>query len=488
MNAAGKVRESMQQNLLAVVAFDDEHGQQVVDTVPVELFEGDYGRLAEQIYDYWREQRRAPGLSHLVDLIEEIRVVGDSHRELLHNIKFDMLLLYESPSWNIKYVFGNLERFMTEQRQKMTIMAAAEAVNARADPSEVAAIFARGATVGGDVTAAPATPALITGDELVRQPLVDWYDKPFLPWSCLSVIAGEKTIGKTTFAADLAAGLSTDEHPMATLYISKETSAEAFSAVVEAQGGDRRWLRFYGGRSGDTTTVTPPSRLTPAWFTTLEELLVKSREAGTPVGLIVIDPLNSFIDSKLINSDAGVRETLDPLAQLAAKHRLMVVATTHFTKNREAPLRDRILGSVGVINVARSINVLLRDPDDGGDRRLLINLMGNFAEAGVDNVVGYRLKRQQRGFRLAFERDLSSLSEPDADGLAARRNGRPGKSAEKMLAEWLKDGPLTVDEVEALASEAGISWISIKRAKSKLGVSSQKEGGRGTGWRWSLER
>lgn len=484
MNAVAKVRESMQQNLLALVAFDDEYGQQVVDTVPVDLFEGHYGVIAGQIYDYWQEQRRAPG-DHTGDLIEEIKTGGDAERRLLHEIIREMIGLYDNSSWNIKYVLGNLERFMTEQHQKRTIMAAAEAVNARADPSEVAAIFARGATVGGEITSAQ---VLLKPSEMGQLRQVAFYWHPFLPWNMLSLIAGLKGIGKTSLLAEIAADLSTRSRPLATVYIGKETSPDGFRALVKAHGGDEERLRFFGRREGKEVLNDPPDRLKPDWLQSFEVLLTREREAGTPVGLIAIEPLMSFIDPKMANSDAGVREVLDRLALIADRHKLMVVGTSHLTKNREAPLRDRIIGSVAVLNTARSANVVFRDPDDGGDRRLLYNLIGNYAAPGCDNTVGFRLKSQQRGYRVAFERDLFHLDEEDAEEKVARRRpgGRPQQEAAEALAKWLKDGPLKVDEVVALAKEAKISWRSIERAKTELGVKSRKEGVRR--WRWSLER
>jgi hypothetical protein len=55
--------------------------------------------------------------------------------------------------------------------------------------------------------------------------------------------------------------------------------------------------------------------------------------------------------------------------------------------------------------------------------------------------------------------------------------------AKCFLAEELADGALSVDEIQAAAKAAGISWASIQRAKSAMLITSEKVG---SGWTWTL--
>ena len=64
------------------------------------------------------------------------------------------------------------------------------------------------------------------------------------------------------------------------------------------------------------------------------------------------------------------------------------------------------------------------------------------------------------------------------------------RSAEDDAVEWLRTelvcGPVSPKQLKARAPNDGHSWITVRRAKHKLGVISRKEGGTGVGWTWRL--
>jgi putative DNA primase/helicase len=74
--------------------------------------------------------------------------------------------------------------------------------------------------------------------------------------------------------------------------------------------------------------------------------------------------------------------------------------------------------------------------------------------------------------------------------LAAEKGGSaPAKvEAEDFLRLLLGPGPRPTTEIEAEAKQAGISWATVRRAKSSLGVLSRRAGGLGEEgyWEWSL--
>lgn len=56
-----------------------------------------------------------------------------------------------------------------------------------------------------------------------------------------------------------------------------------------------------------------------------------------------------------------------------------------------------------------------------------------------------------------------------------------------VLRDVLADGPLQAKDVQRAARDAGISEITLRRAKSKLGVTATREGFGSAGrWVWSL--
>jgi putative DNA primase/helicase len=53
--------------------------------------------------------------------------------------------------------------------------------------------------------------------------------------------------------------------------------------------------------------------------------------------------------------------------------------------------------------------------------------------------------------------------------------------------EFLKDLPVDgapAKDVRRQAQEAGLSWATVRRAKAKLGVKAEREGGFGSAGRW----
>ena len=55
--------------------------------------------------------------------------------------------------------------------------------------------------------------------------------------------------------------------------------------------------------------------------------------------------------------------------------------------------------------------------------------------------------------------------------------------AKDFLGDELANAPLPVDQIQAAAKAAGISWPSVLRAKSTMLITSEKVG---SGWRWTL--
>src|SRR5215813_8577109 len=62
----------------------------------------------------------------------------------------------------------------------------------------------------------------------------------------------------------------------------------------------------------------------------------------------------------------------------------------------------------------------------------------------------------------------------------------PIKEAEEFLTELLSTGPTHQRDVDKAAKNAGISYATLKRAKSKLKVKSHKIGFGSDTWVWSL--
>src|SRR5579862_2406127 len=118
-----KLGASQQENLLALLAYSDEHGR-LLATVDPALFEGDYREIATRAIDYWRQQGEAPK-HHTADLFADI-LEDQQNRKAPTFRRILVMMLQLSESINSAYVMTDLNRFITQQKMKATILRSAD--------------------------------------------------------------------------------------------------------------------------------------------------------------------------------------------------------------------------------------------------------------------------------------------------------------------------------------------------------------------------
>ncbi|WP_063682820.1 AAA family ATPase [Bradyrhizobium stylosanthis] len=207
----------------------------------------------------------------------------------------------------------------------------------------------------------------------------------------------------------------------------------------------------------------------------------------------IFDPISSYLGHVDSHRNAEVRAVLDPLNDFAARTKAVVIANNHFSK-AGGSANARILGSVAFVNAARAAFVVVPDEADE-TRRLLIPSKSNIAPIGTG--LAYRIEGCQiehdgnpiNTSRVMYESAPVTIS---ADTALAAVDGAGGGSksseAEDFLRDLLAGGPMSPEDIKAEASGAGISWATVRRAKTKIGVNSERVGGLASAgrWEWSL--
>ena len=69
----------LQENLLVLLAFDDERSKVIRHTIPPEMFGGQYKLIAARIYDYIDKYKKSPN-DHLADILED-KITSSNKRE-----------------------------------------------------------------------------------------------------------------------------------------------------------------------------------------------------------------------------------------------------------------------------------------------------------------------------------------------------------------------------------------------------------------------
>lgn len=216
-------------------------------------------------------------------------------------------------------------------------------------------------------------------------------------------------------------------------------------------------------------------------------------EARNDVRLIVLDPVTSYMGRIDSHRVTDVRGVLEPLADMAARRGVAILAITHPPKAGGTAAMHRFVGSGAYIAVARSAYLLARDPDsDDEHRRLFLPVKSNLAPLGK----GLALRLEQTivadgivASRIAWTGEEITRSADDV--LRALDAGGEERSAVEEAVELLRaelaEGERPATEVETTARAAGLSPATLRRAREQLGIRPRRDGfGPGARWMWAL--
>jgi len=142
-------------------------------------------------------------------------------------------------------------------------------------------------------------------------------------------------------------------------------------------------------------------------------------------------------------------------------------------------------GSIGIIGAARSGLLVAKDPDDPNGR-VLASTKSNLAKLPIS--LAFDLSKAEDGaLRLGWKGESTHTAE---SLLAAPRDDEDRDAlgeATDVLRTILESGTTSAPEVTRDARKAGVSEITLKRAKARLGIRSRKVGFGNAGvWHWYL--
>ena len=316
----------------------------------------------------------------------------------------------------------------------------------------------------------------------VQRESVEWIWRSRIPRGKLSIIAGQPGEGKSTVTLDLAARITRGETlpdgctaPQGSVLLlsAEDGLADTIGPRLDAAGADA--TRVYA--------LTAIKTLDGARPVNLANDLPRLREAMDAVQpiLVVVDPLSAYLGKTDSWKDAEVRSVLSPLAELANERRCAITAVMHFSKATGQKPINKILGSVGFAAAARVVLGVGSDPDNAA-RRFLLPVKNNLAPAAP--TLAFTLDDG----RVIWE--PSPVTGVTADSIldASSSDSAERTDAERFLRDLLADGsPVPAAEVTRHARDNGISPRTLHRAKSRLGVKSERSGYGSSGrWSWHL--
>lgn len=206
------------------------------------------------------------------------------------------------------------------------------------------------------------------------------------------------------------------------------------------------------------------------------ELLKKKLEQIEDVKLIIIDPLSAYYGAKLdTHRDAAIRSVLAPLAEVAERHNVCIIAISHLRKSPTETAIFRVTGSIGQTAAARMAWAILLDRENH-ERRCLMCLKNNLSREKLG------LAFQITDGRVEYEQNAITDSIDDM----LRDESEQGASVQEAI-EFIDDifvedlNPKASDIIEK-ARKKGISRRTLMRTKAALGIISKHHP---SGfWRW----
>jgi putative DNA primase/helicase len=195
--------------------------------------------------------------------------------------------------------------------------------------------------------------------------------------------------------------------------------------------------------------------------------------------LIIIDPINAYVGPGDAHFQTVVRKVLAPLAELASKKRIAVIAITHLRKSDGAAIH-RAAGSMGFVGAARAVWSVSRDPENPA-RHLLLPVKNNVGPEACG--LAYTIQQTAPFAAPALVWDPAPLTAPKP------KKSVPPPAERAEAREWLRQalapGPRPAKDVLDEGQLRGFLRRTLQRAFHELDGHTAKRGLH-QGWWWSL--
>jgi putative DNA primase/helicase len=201
--------------------------------------------------------------------------------------------------------------------------------------------------------------------------------------------------------------------------------------------------------------------------------------------LLTIDPLNAYIPASIDSAkDNAVRSVLAPLASMAERYGVAVLAVRHLTKGSRDKAIYRGQGSIGYTAAARIVLLAGQEVNNGG-RRLLMPIKCNLAP--LADPITYTIDAGRFGWGVAVpgvKPEAVLAPEPEED----RKTGT--QEAGDLLVDFLSEGDQPASEtMRHIRQKLGVSVMTVQRARQERGIRTQRRGfGRQAEVYWHLPK
>jgi putative DNA primase/helicase len=341
----------------------------------------------------------------------------------------------------------------------------------------------------------PGLPVRMTPFSQIEEKAVEWLWEGRVPLGTASLWAGAPKRGKSFVSLTLAAAVSRGAPMPGGPIPAGPASVVLMSAEDDASRTIKPRLRAAGAdlsRIQNLESILPNDggETLPSLRHDLE-LIEAAADSLGDCRLIVIDPVTAYLGGVDDHRNGELRGVLLRLMKAAERLGAAVVLLSHLSKSASTDAQQKVIGSVAYTAASRANFAFAKDRDDPTGRRVVMaDLGGNLAERA--DTLGFVIADRGDGPRVEWLADPIHLTAEEA--LAAEQaalrdavTSPERHEAEQWLKEVLARGPQPAAKLREAAKGAGIAKRTLDRAKTAVGVQSEKAGfGLESGWTWSL--
>ncbi len=349
-----------------------------------------------------------------------------------------------------------------------------------------------GLTVDALLTAGPTMLRTRRASDIEARDII-WLWKPWLPAGMLALFAGHGGGGKSTVALSVAAACSTgarlpDGQPapvLDTLIFAAEDSPEhTIKPRLAAMGANLDRIHIVDG--------IPQGDGDPGWVQLRAHVaMIEQTVRQLGIGLVILDPVSSFIGDANSDKESDVRAALSPLVKMSERTGCAVLMIRHVSKagNGERAA-SRILGSTAWHDLPRVAWMLADAPadhqpeprEDGtrDTRRVLGIVKTNLAAKPQD-----RWFLQPVDGPMRWLPEASPVSIDECFYAHSDRKGA-GRDIDEWLTDFLKGTSKTLREMLDAAGDR-YREKAVRASLQRIGAEKYQLPGKAHGgWYWRL--
>jgi DNA-binding transcriptional ArsR family regulator/anti-anti-sigma regulatory factor len=303
----------------------------------------------------------------------------------------------------------------------------------------------------------------------IKPERITWLWKNHIAIGKLTIFAGDPGLGKSQGTLDIAARLSRgDAFPDGsqgmrgdTIILSSEDDpGDTIRPRLDALDADVSRVHILQGHKAPDGGIKPMTLLNVSMFL---NAINQVRQQGREVKLLVIDPLNGFMNGRDGNSNEEVREALDGICSLAEREGFAIMGIMHLNKGTAVAAAYRVTGSIAWTAKARSVWIFTKD--NNTDRLLFLPQKNNLAPPGGG--FQYSIQVKDTGGITAPFISWEGVAKDDIKEILSNRSGDKVSPEQDDILELLrsKASPVPLADV---AKETGKSKSSVSNALRKL--------------------